>query len=96
MKKIEDYFQQQSSDNDLFLPEYLCAKAIREKLDSLRFIPHKDAEDILAIFNKANSEDHYDGSGWSDYQLHLRALLSLNNLKVDVDNTGRMLIQGKA
>ncbi len=93
MKKIEDYFQQSSFDNILFQPEFLCAQRIRAKIENIEFLTISDAEDILKIYNETNAGQHYDGSGWFDYQLHLRLLITIDNLKVDMDNTsGRMRI----
>jgi hypothetical protein len=86
MKKIGGCFQQHSLDNDLFQPEFLCAKTIREKVETLGHLTTRDAEDILKIINKTNTGQHYNGSGWSDYQLHLKKLFTVDDLKVDIDN----------
>jgi hypothetical protein len=93
MKKIEDYFQQNSLNNILFEPEFQCAKKIREKIAVLGQLTIKDVEDILKIYNEANAGRHHRGSGWIDYQLHLRHLFNIDDLKVDVDDlSGRMRI----
>ena len=91
MKKIEDYFLRQSSDNKSFEPELHCAKIIREKVGEVIQLTAKDADEILEIFNETNAGQHYNGSAWMDYQLHLRHLLTLDNLKIEIDNaSGRM------
>lgn len=93
MKRIEDYFQRNSLDNVLFQPEFLCAKTIRERIETIGHLTTQDAEDLLKIYNETNAGQHYDGSGWFDYQLHLRILFKIDNLKAEVDfTTGRISI----
>jgi hypothetical protein len=93
MKKIEDYFQKNSLNNILFEPQFQCAKAIREKIGDLGQLAVKDVEDILKIYNEVNAGRHDNGSGWLDYQMHLRHLFNIDDLKVDVDDlSGRMRI----
>ena len=93
MKKIEDYFQQCSLDDKLFEPELWCVKIIREKVGDVNKLTTKQAEEILEIYNETNAGQHYSGSGWMDYQLHLRHLLTVDNFKIEVDNaSGRMRI----
>ena len=90
---IEDYFQQNSLNNVLFQPEFECAKTVREK--TVERLTGKNAEDILRLYNETNAGQHYNGSGWFDYQLHLKQLLIIDNFKVQVDNSsGRMRISG--
>lgn len=91
MKKIEEYFQRYSSDNNLFQPEFLCARAIRQKVEGAGRLTTGDAEDILKIYNETNVGQHDNGSGWLDYQLHLQHLLSIDNIKFDVDNSSMQI-----
>ena len=84
MKKIEDYFQRCSMDNKLFIPEYECAKKIREIAGHGNQLTEREADDILKIYNETNEQKHYDGSGWMDYQLHLSHLMKVNNLNIKI------------
>jgi hypothetical protein len=93
MKKIEDYFQYNSLRNVLFHPEFVCASIIREKSEVAEFLTNKNAEDILKVYNETNAGDHYDGSGWQDYQLHLINLLTIDGFDIQFDNSsGHMRI----
>lgn len=93
MKKIEDYFQRCSQDNELFKPEFECARAIRHKVESVKRLTTKQAKDVLKIYNEANAGQHYDGSGWKDYQLHLRHLLTVDTFKIEIElPVGRITI----
>jgi hypothetical protein len=85
MKKIEAYFQQYSSGKDLFHPELLCAKTTRKKIEKVTgHLTTRDVEDILKIYNETTTGSHYDGSGWLDYQIHLRQLLTIDSFNIDV------------
>jgi hypothetical protein len=95
MKKIEGYFQRHASENKAFNPEFECARAIRERVVQGNHLTIQDVHDILKICNETNAGPHYNGSGWLDYQLHLRHLLTVDGFIVDVDNnSGQMRIGG--
>lgn len=93
MKKIEDYFEQCSADNKLFRPEFECAKTIRDIVGHGSQLTRQEAEEIVKIHNGTNAGQHHSGSGWMDYQLHLRHLLTVDNLKVEIESSsGQMRI----
>lgn len=83
LKIFEARFQSSCSISIYFEPEYRCAKAINEKLEDLKCLTRKDAEEILKIYNETNSGEHYDGSAWFDFQLHLRMLFKHDNLIIE-------------
>jgi len=92
--KIEDYFERYSINNKLVEPEYACIKVIREKLESATQLTMSDAEEILKIYNRTHDLQQYHGSGWLDYQLHLRSLLTVDNFQIEVDKrNGRMRLK---
>jgi hypothetical protein len=93
MKKIEDYFQQNSLNNALFKSEFECARTIRGIAEKLESLTSEDVAYILNVYNETNAGEHYSGSGWLDYQLHLIHLLTIDNFEIQVDNSsGQMRI----
>ena len=83
MEKIEGYFGSLSETNELFKPEFDCAKKIRELLVKKNKLTLQDVESILKIYNDTNDGKHYNGSGWLDYRLHLMHLLSVEGFRVE-------------
>jgi hypothetical protein len=92
MEKFEGYFDSLSETNELFKPEFECAKRIKELFRQKDTLTLRDIESILKIYNDINDGKHYNGSGWLDYRLHLMHLLSIEGFTVEEENgTGRIL-----
>jgi hypothetical protein len=52
-----------------------------------------DAVDIVMLFNETNNGQHYNGSGWMDFRLHLIHLFTMDKLNFGVDSaTGQIVI----
>jgi hypothetical protein len=91
MEKFEGYFGSLSETNELFKPEFDCAKKIKELIRQNDTLTPQDVEIILKVYNDTNDGRHYNGSGWLDYRLHLIHLLSIDGFKVEEERlTGRV------
>ena len=91
MLSIEDYFHRNARDNELFKPQFECARIIRLHMNGKTQLKMQDVGYILDVYNETNAGIHDGGSGWYDYQLHLRHLLALDNFEVKIDAaTGRL------
>jgi hypothetical protein len=82
MLAIEKYFQRQSLNNSLFIPEFEIAQEVNAILRLLDQIIRKDAERLLTTFNRISTVSHFDGSGWLDYKMQLVNLLKNNGFAV--------------
>jgi hypothetical protein len=80
MRSREEYFQYHIKNNNLFEPEYRASNKINNILES-GSIDIRKATEILSIYNDLLKEEHYDGSGWFDFTLMLRALLRLHDIE---------------
>jgi hypothetical protein len=86
MKSIESYFLRNIATHELFQPEFECARTVNNLLEQNPNLTVTVAEEILSIYNKTNAAQHYDGSGWFDYQLHLIHILNLHNIPTKMDH----------
>jgi len=94
MRKIENYFLRNIETHELFQPEFECARTINDLLEKNEQLTTTVAENILSIYNKTNAAEHYAGSGWFDYQLHLIHILKLHNLITEMNHhTGQINLQ---
>ena len=94
MRRIEGYFSRNIATHELFQPEFECAHAINNLLEQNENLTTTIVEDILSIYNKTNTAEHYAGSGWFDYQLHLMHILKLHNLTPEMNHhTGQIYLK---
>jgi hypothetical protein len=94
MKSIEGYFLRNIATHALFQPEFECARTINAILEQHEGLTVTVAEEILSIYNKTNAAQHYAGSGWFDYQLHLIHILNLHNIPLEMNHrTGQISLK---
>jgi hypothetical protein len=77
MEAICAYFKRNIENNVLFTPEYTIAAAINKRLKSGKPVTADTAKAILRLMSKLTPDNHYDGSGWLDYKMHLNAVFQL-------------------
>ena len=82
MLLICDGFKKNIPDNHLFEPEFKTSKKINTIIKQLNQLSRSDAVGLLQLFNDINKMEHYNGSGWLDYKMHLSHLLKINGFEV--------------
>ena len=72
--KLVNYFKENRTTNNLFEPEYLAGKKI---LNVLKKGPLKrdQVEFIQDTLNWICKEEHYNGSGWSEFMITIERIL---------------------
>lgn len=77
-------FGDNSKRNSLFLPEYKASKEINQMIHSIERLNKCDLDKIVDLIKKTDTTEHYDGSQWYDYKIHLNALLIENGFKSNI------------
>jgi len=83
MRSLENYFKRNIENSSLFEPEYLAAKQIN-LIAFKKTIMKEDLDQIIQIYNNVNSSEHYNGSGWMDFRLHIQGLIKLSGLDFQI------------
>ena len=65
------YFKRQSTSNKKFLPELDVASRIVNHIKSKSELSELDLKMIADIYNEIIDYEHYNGSGWHDFQMRL-------------------------
>ena len=63
------YFEKHIQEHELFRPEYEVSKIINSILTTKNTITKPDVIAIVQLLDGIDKVDHYDGSGWYDYQI---------------------------
>ena len=74
MKGLARYFADNIKNNPLFTPEMEASREIYKILAENSILSENHLLDIVSAFNKVIGMDHYNGSGWLDFKLHLQKL----------------------
>src|SRR5689334_23269189 len=85
MISICNYFEKNSGKQPLFKPELEAVKKINELLTNALEITKQLAFEVITLYNDVNTLEHYNGSGWYDYKLHL--IQFFNNHGIEVSST---------
>jgi hypothetical protein len=88
---FERYFSNNVKNDILFEPEFEAAKEINliARQEELR---QEDFLRIIEIFNVANNAEHYNGSGWMDFRLHIQGMIRAYGLDVIIVNGNIVII----
>jgi len=91
LKSRNKYFEIHIGEQPLFLPEYEISKEILEVIEAADKPQENKLADIVGIYNRITQVDHYDGSGWFDFQIVLRGYFHNFGYSVDFEKeTGLM------
>ncbi|WP_289046520.1 hypothetical protein [uncultured Olleya sp.] len=77
-------FESNSKKDKLFLPEYEISKEINEMIQLIDKPSQSDFEKIEELIKSLNSIEHYNGSQWYDYKIHLNAILRENGFDSNI------------
>jgi hypothetical protein len=83
MKMMSETFGKNADEFPLFKPEYLTTKRINNIIESANTLSRELVNEMLQLINDLNSVEHYDGSGWLDYKIHLNYFLRMNGFEVE-------------
>jgi hypothetical protein len=83
MKMISESFGKNADEFPLFRPEFLATQKINNIIENANILSRELASEMLQIINDLNSVEHYDGSGWLDFKMHLNYFLRKNGFKVE-------------
>ncbi len=77
------YFDTNIQNHAIFKPEYEVSKTINLILEENEMLTEPEIIEILTLLNDIEKVEHYDGSGWYDYQLQLAHFLCLNGFETE-------------
>lgn len=80
------YFDRNIPNHELFRPEFEVSKKINSILEIKDTLTKSDVDEILNLLNDIDKGEHYDGSGWYDYQIQLAYFLTLNGFNTEFEN----------
>jgi len=75
----------------LFKPEFLAAERINNIIETSDIFSRQSANEMLEIINDVDKVNHYNGTGWMDYKMHLNHFLKTNGIKVNWTKSGMFL-----
>ena len=74
-------FESNSKKDKLFLSEYEISKEINKMIKLIDKPTQSDFYKIEELIKNIDKTEHYNGSQWYDYKIHLNALLGENGFK---------------
>lgn len=77
------YFKENIKEHAFFIPEYEVSKTINLILEGKEVLTEREVTEILTLLNDIKKVEHYDGSGWYDYQVQLAHFLRLNGFETE-------------
>jgi hypothetical protein len=84
MQMMCNTFKDNSNTNAEYLPEFMGSKSINDILQNSTKLETEDVNDILKILVNVDLSNHYNGSQWYDYKIHLNALLQEKGFDVAI------------
>jgi len=80
------YFERNIKNHEIFRPEFDVSRKINSILERKDALTKSDVDEILNLLNDIDEVEHYDGSGWYDYQIQLAYFLKLNSFETEFEN----------
>jgi hypothetical protein len=80
------YFQRCISDNKFFEPEFEVSKRVNSILETSPELTRSDVAEVLDLVNSLLTQEHYDGSGWHDYEIQLRGYLKFQGYHTETSD----------
>lgn len=84
MEMLSKAFGVKSEIDSLFLPEFITSKEINQMIILIERPTETDFKKILDLIKKTDKEEHFGGSMWHDYKIHLNALLRENGFNSNI------------
>lgn len=83
------YFERNIQNSILFKPEFETSKDVNSILQKREMLHKADVIEIMELLSSLDEVEHYDGSGWWDYQIRLAHYLGLDGHETEFE--GRKL-----
>lgn len=93
LNRFEKYFKNNIENNKLFETNWQAMKKINLLIDE-NIVTSSSIEKAIDIYNTANSDEHYDGSGWFDLRLHLRHIAFVFGTEYSTDKDLNLVQKG--
>lgn len=93
MRSLTAYFKRNAESNPAFRPEFEISELVNSKIKGMEWLTGSKVEEMISEINGAEDNDHHNGAGWLDYQLHFSAVMKLNGFEIDCDSSGKMILQ---
>ena len=84
MRMMVRTFKSNSIKHPTFLPEFKASKSINEIIESTTKPTEETFSEILKILSEIDLTEHYNGSQWHDYKIHLNAILRENGFEKSI------------
>lgn len=84
MEKMCKNFGDKSKIDSMFLPEFISSKEINQMIILIEKPKETDFKKILDLIKNTDTEEHFGGSMWHDYKIHLNALLKENGFNSNI------------
>ncbi len=92
LKTISIYFEKHIQSHEIFRFEFETSQKINKVLEENENLKKTDVIEVLSIFNAIEKVEHYDGSGWINYQICLTHYLWLNGFSTVYENRELRLV----
>lgn len=79
-----DYFKRNLETHVLFKVEYAVVVKVVSILEQKDSLAVSDVSYILNMLNEFDDTEHYNGSGWFDFQIRLSYYLRLKGFNADI------------
>ena len=93
MKRISAYFKNHAESNPLFKIEFEISARINTLICGLEELTISDIKEMISKINETEKQNHYVGSGWTDYKMHLFSLIKINGFQVLHESKDKMIIR---
>ncbi|CAL2101239.1 conserved protein of unknown function [Tenacibaculum sp. 190130A14a] len=77
-------FEERSKNNLLFLPQHKVSKKINSLIRSIEKPTDLELNTIADLVKNIENIEHYGGSAWHDYKIHVNAILKENGFKFNI------------
>jgi len=84
MEMMSRNFGAKSKSNSLFLSEHEISKEINGMIRSIKKPTETEFKNIVELIKSIDNTEHYDGSQWYDYKIHLNAILRINGFELNI------------
>jgi hypothetical protein len=84
MDAISAYFKHNIKNDPLFSPEFTVSAAINKRFRSGKPVTRDTAKAILRLMSKLKPDNHYNGTGWLDYRMHLNGVFQLLKISDEI------------
>lgn len=83
LQQAAAYFERNIQTCILFKPEYEVSIAINSILEEKETLTEMKVLEVLRLLNEIDGTEHFDGSGWFDYQIRVGSFLRVSGFEIE-------------